>query len=218
MATATKIKILIVDDHDMVRYGLTALLETLPDFEIVGHTGDAQSILPLCNKYQPDVVLMDLLMPRISGLDATQLILGKFPHIKVVALTSSVDEKCVRETLQAGVIGYILKTDPVDQLAQAVRAAFRGQQTLSSDAAYALISSLNTPKLNKMNYELSKQEQVVLSLLMKGFTNHEIAQQLVVTLSTVKAHVSHILAKLNANNRSHAIAIALRDQILGNAN
>lgn len=207
------IKVLIVDDHDMVRYGLTHLLQTFDEFEVVGHIGDPRFLLTVCESLQPNVILMDVMMPHINGIQATKLIREKYPQIQVVALTSTVDVNQIGDMLKAGAISYILKTGSIDDVANAVRAAHLGKPTLAPEATNVLLSSINQP--DKIGYNLSKQELRVLRLVAEGLNNREIADHLVVSQSTVKAHVGNILAKLKTSSRTKAIAIAIRSQIVG---
>lgn len=212
MTGQDKIKVLIVDDHDMVRHGLTVLLQTFPDFEVVGQIGDPRMLMTFCAAVQPDVVLMDVLMPHIDGVMATRMLRDKYPQIQIVALTSSADETRISEMLNAGAISYILKTGSIDDVADAVMAAYSGKPTLAPEATNVLLSSINRP--NKIGHNLSKQELRVLALVVQGLNNNEIANRLVVSQSTVKAHVGNILSKLKTRSRTKAIAIAIRSHIL----
>lgn len=207
-----KIKVMIVDDHDMVRYGLKVLLQEFDDFEVVCETGDSRLILTLCAAHHPDIILMDILMPNVDGVVATRLVREKFPDIRVVALTSTDDESTISEMLRAGAISYILKTGTIDEVANAVRAAYRGKATLAPEATSVLMSTIHQPI--KVGYDLSKQELRVLALLVEGLNNREIAERMVVSQSTVKAHVGNIFAKLNTNSRTKAITIAMRHQLV----
>lgn len=215
MTGQDKIKVLIVDDHDMVRHGLTVLLQTFADFEVVGQIGDPRMLMTFCAAVQPDVVLMDVLMPHIDGVMATKMLRDKYPQTQVVALTSSADENRISEMLSAGAISYILKTGSIDDVADAVMAAYSGKPTLAPEATNVLLSSINRP--NKIGYNLSKQELRVLALVVQGLNNNEIANRLVVSQSTVKAHVGNILSKLKTRSRTKAIAIAIRSHILQGA-
>src|SRR4051812_1268292 len=141
MSKEEKIKILIVDDHDMVRKGLRILLEVFEEFEVVADSDDARMALTLCGIYQPNVVLMDLLMPHMSGITAIKLIREKFPQIQVVALTSSMEGKLVKEALEAGAISYLSKTGSVDEVANTIKAAYHRNSTLSAGAMATLLSS-----------------------------------------------------------------------------
>ena len=179
MNTEDKIKVLIVDDHDMVRHGLTVLLQAYDEFEVVAETRDARTVVSLCATYQPDVVLMDVLMPYMDGIAATRLIRENFPSIRVIALTSSTDEAHVGNMLRAGAISYILKTGSIDEVANTIRAAHHGKSTLAPEATSVLLSTMHHPP--KIGYDLSKQELKVLALLVEGLNNREIAAAMVVS-------------------------------------
>ncbi|MEP6986024.1 MAG: response regulator transcription factor [Chloroflexota bacterium] len=212
MAIDTQIKVLIVDDHDIVRYGLKLLLEAFDDFEVVGETGDGRMALTLCHTYQPDVVLIELLMPYMNGITATELIHHQFPDIKIIALTRSAEGTLVQAALKAGAISYLLKNAMIDEVARAVRAAYCGTAVLAPEAAQALISVIQHP--NNIGSDLSKQELKVLALVVQGLNNREIADRLVISVSTVKHHISSILSKLNARSRVEATVLTIEHQIL----
>jgi NarL family two-component system response regulator LiaR len=210
-----KIRVLIIDDHDMVRHGLKILLQAFPEFEVVGDTDDARLTLALCATHQPDIVLMDVFMPQMDGVVAARLVHEKFPSIRIIALTSTADEDHINDMLRAGAISYILKTGSIDDVANAIRSAYHGKATLAPEATRVLISTIHHPA--KIGYNLSRQELKVLALLVEGLNNREIADRMVVSQSTVKAHVGNIFAKLNTNSRTKAITIALRHQLIDKA-
>ena len=212
MDTVRKIKILIVDDHDLVRHSLTVMFRVFADFEVVGETGDGRIALALCAAYHPDVVLMDLLMPLMDGVTATQLIHDKSPNITIVALTSSADGALVQAALNAGAVRYLLKTGSIDEVADAVRKAYYGKPTLSQEAVNVLISKIQHPP--KTEYHLTKRERGVLALMVEGLNNRQIAQRLSISQSTVKNHVMSIYSKLNTASRTQAVALALQQKLL----
>ena len=202
-----KIKVLIVDDDDLVRDGLRLLLKKFDDIEVVASTGDGRMALTLCAVYQPDVVLMDMFMPRMSGTVATRLIHNRFPAIQIVVLSGSVDQTLMYEVLQAGAISYLLKTGTIHELVSALRAAYHGESTLAQEAIAALIAGpLNQPKLGN---DLSQREREVLGYMTEGLNNSDIAQHLTITTSTVKNHVSHIFSKLAVDSRTKVVALAV---------
>ncbi|MCC7207988.1 MAG: response regulator transcription factor [Anaerolineae bacterium] len=208
-----KIKVLIIDDHYMVRRGLIALLENFDDFIVVGDVGDARIGVEMCNQHRPDVVLMDIVMPGMDGVSATRAIRSSCPETQVVALTSFHDEERVQEALKAGAIGYLMKNVSVDELANAVRRAHQGQPTLAPEAAQALISATVRPPA--LGHDLTEREREVLSLMVEGLNNREIAERLVISNSTVKNHVSNILDKLRTSSRTQAVAMAVEHRIIG---
>jgi two-component system, NarL family, response regulator LiaR len=212
MTQSDLIRVMIVDDHKMVRSGLSAFLMAYDDLELVAEADSGERALSLCNHAKPDVVLMDLVMPRMNGAEATEAILKSCPEIKVIALTSYKDQSLVEGALKAGAIGYLLKNVEADDLAKAIRQAYAGQPTLAPEAAQVLIQASRQPY--KPGIDLTEREREVLSLLVKGRTNPEIADILVVTKSTVKFHVSSILHKLQVSTRTEAVAKALQEGLL----
>jgi NarL family two-component system response regulator LiaR len=203
---------MLVDDHAMVRKGLTAFLKTKPDLLLVGEASNGQEALEMCERLQPDVILMDLVMPRMDGAAATCAIRERWPHVQVIALTSFQEKELVQEALQAGAISYLLKNVSVDDLADAIRAACAGQPTLAPEATQALIQAASQGPAP--GYDLTAREHEVLTLLVDGLNNREIAERLVISRSTARAHVSNILSKLGVSNRAEAIALALRSKLV----
>ena len=212
MNTSNTIRVMIVDDHAMVRRGLTAFLRIKDDLELIGEASNGEQALDLCEQVQPDVILMDLVMPGMDGTAATRVIRERWPQVQVIALTSFQEQELVQEVLQAGAIGYLLKNVSVDDLAEAIRAAHAGRPTLAPEAAQALIQTASqepTP-----GHDLTTREREVLALMVEGLSNPDIAQRLTVSRSTARAHVSHILSKLGVSNRAEAIALALRRKLV----
>lgn len=213
------IRVMLVDEHTMVRRGLSVFLKVKPDLELVGEANDGAEAIDLCETLQPDVVLMDLMMPVMDGATATRHIKTRWPHIQVIALTSFQETALIQEVLQAGAIGYLLKTVSADELARAIRAAKAGQSTLAPEAMQALIQAPpadeTAPNAERIEqYELTPRELEVLQLLAEGLSNPDIADRLFVSRATAKAHVSHILDKLGVSNRAEAVALALREEIV----
>jgi two-component system, NarL family, response regulator LiaR len=203
-----RIKVVIVDDHVLVRSGLEVVLGMFDDIELAGQAGDGEEAVRLCVELQPDVVLMDLVMPGMSGVEATRRILEACPETRVVALTSFTEEDLIGETLRAGAIGYLMKNVSADQLADAVRAAADGRSTLAPEAADVLMRSVSAPRPQADT--LTAREQQVLKLMADGLTNADIAARLVIGVATVKTHVSSIIAKLDVSTRTEATALAIR--------
>jgi NarL family two-component system response regulator LiaR len=199
---------MIVDDHAVVRSGLAAFLLVYDDLELVAEADGGAEALRLCAEQQPDVVLMDLVMPELDGAATTRAIKERYPATQVVALTSFREEAIVQSALQAGAIGYLLKNISADQLAAAIRAAHNGRPTLAPEATQVLINA--TLKPHESRFDLTPREEQVLALVAQGLNNGEIAGKLVVSQSTVKFHVSSILAKLGVSSRTEAATLAVQ--------
>jgi NarL family two-component system response regulator LiaR len=212
MSTPGRIRILIVDDHNMVRTGLRAYLTQERDLEVVGEARNGQEALELCEEVQPDVVLMDLIMPELSGAEATRIIRRQWPQIQVIALTSFQRQELVQDALQAGAIGYLLKNVSGEDLAAAIRSAYAGRSTLAPEAVEVLIQ-MGKPE-HRPGDDLTPRELEVLALLIEGLSNAEIAERLDVSRSTIKVHVSNILSKLHASNRGEAVAQAIKHNLV----
>jgi two-component system, NarL family, response regulator LiaR len=207
-----KISVVIVDDHEMVRRGLSDFLRIFPEFEMIGEAADGEEAIKVCSKKKPDIVLMDLVMPRMNGVEAIRRILTHQPEIKIIALSSYDDENLVPSALDAGAISFLQKNVTVNELADAIRKASEGLSTLSPVATKFLISA--AMKHTKVNYMITSREMDVLKLMVAGKSNVEISKELVISLPTVKTHVSHILSKTGAKSRSEAIAFTMKHEIL----
>jgi NarL family two-component system response regulator LiaR len=206
------IRVLIVDDHAMVRRGLAAFLKAKPDLLLVGEASNGGEAVSLCERLQPDVVLMDLVMPGMGGAEATQMIVNRWPAVRVIALTSFGDKELVREALAAGALSYLIKSVSAEDLAEAIRSASSGRSTLAAEAVQALIQP--EPVASASEFNLTPREREVLALMVKGLTNPEIAGRLVVSRSTAKAHVSNVLSKLGVANRAEAVALAVQNKLV----
>lgn len=213
MAETKPIRVLLVDDHAMVRSGLGAFIFAFDDLELVGEASNGEEALRLCQRVEPDVVLMDLKMPVMDGATATGQIREKYPNIQVLALTSFKEKELVEGALQAGAIGYLLKDISADELANAVRAAAEGKPTLSPEAAQVLIEATRFPA-DKIGFDLTDREREVLALMVEGLNNNQIAERLIVSVSTAKFHVSSILSKLGVASRTEAVAVALQNDLV----
>jgi two-component system, NarL family, response regulator LiaR len=208
MLPSKKISVMVVDDHDIVRRGLELFLRVFDDLVYAGEADDGETAVKLCGMILPDVVLMDMVMPKMDGATATRIIRDKYPNTQVIGLTSFKDDQYVLNAMNAGAIGYLLKDVSAGELAQAIRSAHAGRSSLSTDAAKALIEAANHAFSNCPT--LTIREYEVLKLLIEGLNNIDIAKKLVVAPSTVKTHVSSILSKLEVTNRTEAVAKAVR--------
>ncbi len=206
------IRIIVADDHNMVRKGLVVLLEDYDDIIVVGEAGDGEIAVELCRKECPDVILMDMIMPRLGGFEAIERIKKFCTDTRIISLTSFHDEDTVQAALTAGAIGYLMKNISGDELANAIRKAHDGQTTLSPEAAQILIRATIRPP--KVGHDLTEREIDVLTLMIEGLNNREIAERLVISPSTVKNHVSSILSKLNTTSRTQAVALAVENKII----
>ena len=206
------IRVMIVDDHAVVRSGLATFLLVNKDLELVAEAESGEQAIQYCSLYKPDVVLMDVMMPGMDGINATRQIRQRYPSVQVIVLTSFQEENLVQGALQAGAIGYMMKNATASELGHAIRSAYAGKMTLSSEASQALTKSLLQPPTP--DNILTDREHEVLSWMVKGLSNQEIADQLVVSLGTVKFHVSNIFMKLGVQSRVEAVALALQRKMV----
>ena len=206
MTSSPMIRVVVVDDHQIVRDGLKMFLSVQDDMELVGEAGDGEQAIAVCGQVNPDVVLMDLVMPRMDGPAATVVIRAEYPDVQVIALTSYAEETLVHQALKAGAIGYVLKDIESEKLAVAIREAYKGQVTLDPAAARILVQSAG--QSSKLGEDLTDRELDVLRLIVEGNTNQEIADNLTISIGTVRFHVSNILSKLGASNRTEAARLA----------
>ncbi|HET7656953.1 MAG TPA: response regulator transcription factor [Bacillales bacterium] len=208
------IKVLLADDHLVVLQGLRFFLSTREEFEIVGEANDGCEAVKLANELEPDVVLMDLMMPKLDGVEATKRIKDGNPSIKIIVLTSFADQDHVLPALRAGAEGYQLKDIEPDALAETILAAYQGKKMLHPQATELLMSHMTEGDTNECETgcleELTPREQDVLSQITQGRSNKEIAAALYITEKTVKTHVSSILSKLNVHDRTQAAIMAMK--------
>jgi NarL family two-component system response regulator LiaR len=217
MTKSDPIRVMVVDDHGMVRRGLATILRIRGDLDLVGEASNGREAVRLCEQVQPDVILMDLMMPDMGGVEATHIIRERWPHVQVVALTSFEEKELVRQALQAGAISYLLKNVSSDDLAAAIHEAHAGRSTLAPEAIQALIQpdplQRSPQRAPYADFDLTPREEQVLALMVEGLSNPDIAERLVVSRSTAKAHVSNILSKMGVSNRAEAISLALQQRL-----
>jgi NarL family two-component system response regulator LiaR len=212
MSKKSNIRVLLVDDHTVVRSGLGAVLMSYDDMSLVGEASNGEEAIRLCQQLKPDVVLMDLMMPVVDGVAATRTIHEKMPEIGIIALTSFNERDMVEGALKAGAMSYLLKTVSAAELIDAIRGAVAGKPSLSPEAAQVLVQGLKQDKSKQ--YDLTGREHEILGLMVEGLPNQDIADRLVVSQSTVKFHVSNILSKLEVNTRTEAVALALKNKLV----
>ena len=208
MGDQLPIRVLVVDDHPIVRDGLRNLILAFEDLDLIGEAENGQEALLFCRRGSPDVILMDVFMPVMDGIEATRLINEQHPQMKVIILTNSPDEEHIQKALRAGAVGYLLKNAPIDTIANAIRSAYAGQSVLSQEATSALMKMKGRPP--KPGSDLSQRELEVLALIAQGLSNEEIAERLVISPATARHHVSAYINKLDASNRAQAAALAVK--------
>ena len=213
---AEPITVLLVDDHEVVRQGVRAFLTALPGFDVVGEATSGEEAVRLAGEHVPDVVLMDLIMPGMDGVEATRRVKDVSPRSRIVVLTSYHQDEHIFPALRAGALSYVLKDVKMEALAEAIRRAAQGEATLHPHVAARVIRELRGPRHETLNpfTELSEREMEVLKLIASGMTNSKIAEQLVISLNTVKGHVSNILSKLQLADRTEAAVYAWKQGIV----
>ena len=212
MGETRSIRVMTVDDHEILRGGIRFSLLAFDDLEFVGEARSGEEALRLCSELRPDVVLMDMSMPGMDGVETTQSLLASLPRVQVLVLSSFYDPEMVQRAMQAGAIGYLVKGISANRLAQAIREAQAGRPSLAPEAVQALVHRpAPSPGLGN---DLTEREREVLALLATGLTNVEVARRLTVSVSTVKYHLRGIYSKLGAANRAEAVALALENKLI----
>ncbi|MED3215417.1 response regulator transcription factor [Bacillus thuringiensis] len=207
------IKVLLVDDHEMVRMGVSAYLSTQPDIEVVGEAENGKKGSELALQLRPDIILMDLVMDEMDGVEATRAIIQEWPEAKIVVVTSFLDDEKLYPVIEAGATSYLLKTSKVSDIADAVRATYDGETVLEPKVTGKMMSRMRQKKEQPLHDDLTEREFEILLLIAEGKSNQEIADELFIALKTVKTHVSNILNKLNVSDRTQAVIYAFRHQL-----
>lgn len=208
------IRILIVDDHEMVRIGVSAYLQTQPDMEVVGEAANGREGVEKALALRPDLILMDMVMPEMNGAEATAAILQEWPEAKIMIVTSFLDDDKVYPALEAGAISYILKTSNAKRIAEAIRQTLQGQTVLEPEVTTKMMQKMRKGNETKLHDELTERELEVLLLLAQGKSNQEIADSLFIAIKTVKTHVSNILSKLDVQDRTQAVIYAFQHELV----
>jgi len=207
-----KIRLLLVDDHKVVRNGLKIFISLYDDIELVGEAKNGEEALNLCGETNPDVILMDLMMPVMDGSTATQLIRQQYPTIQIVVLTSFEAEELVQQAMEAGAIGYLYKDVEEEELVNAIRSAKKGKSVLAPDALQVLVKQASTPP--PTIEPLTEREREILTLMAQGLTNPQIAETLVISESTVRFHSHNVFSKLQVERRTEAVVVAMQNNLI----
>ena len=212
MTEKNVIKVIIVDDHPLVRHGMKTVFEAYDDIEMVAEAENGKEALEVCAKFKPDVVIMDMVMPILDGAEATSQLIKKFPDIKVIALTSFNDKDLIKKSLKAGAVSFILKNITGAKLVKIIKDVHRGKFVLSPHATKILLTELR--EKNDDNIKLTKREKEILALIVEGLSNKEIAKRLFLSNSTIQFHVSNVLSKLGVSKRTEAAYLALKQKLV----
>ncbi|MBM7622419.1 NarL family two-component system response regulator LiaR [Bacillus tianshenii] len=207
------IRVLFVDDHEMVRIGVTAYLSAQPDIEVIAEADDGKIAVELALLHKPDIILMDLVMKEMDGIEATKRIIDQWPDAKIIIVTSFLDDEKVYPALEAGATSYMLKTSKASDIANAVRSTYKGQSILEPEVAGKMMKRMRQKNDHFLHEELTNREMEILLLMTQGKTNQEIADELFIALKTAKVHVSNILAKLQVQDRTQAVIYAFKHNL-----
>jgi NarL family two-component system response regulator LiaR len=212
MTEIKPIRVMLVDDHTVVRRGLRAVISVSDDMCLVGEADNGEEAIQLCERLQPDVILMDMLMPKMDGIAATKAIHERWPKVRIIALSSFKEREYVEGVLKVGATSYLLKNVSADEIVSAIRRAVAGLPSLSPEATQVLIQGVNEPA--QSGSDLTDRERDILAMMAKGESNGEIAEHIFLSKSTVKFHVSNILSKLGVSSRTEAVFIAMKHHLV----
>lgn len=208
------IKLLLVDDHQMVRLGLSSYFSIQDDMEVIGEAEDGQEGVEKAISLRPDVILMDLVMDGMDGIEATKEILAQWPEARIIIVTSFIDDEKVFPAMEAGASGYMLKTSSASEIADAIRSAYEGDTVFEEEVTQKIIERDHMPQEYLLHDDLTNRETEILQLIAQGLSNQEIADECFITLKTVKTHVSNILSKLNVSDRTQATIYAFKHNLV----
>ncbi|MCH6265648.1 MULTISPECIES: response regulator [Neobacillus] len=208
------IRVVFVDDHEMVRIGVSAYLSAQPDIEVVGEADNGKTGVELALQLRPDIILMDLVMKEMDGIEATRQIIEQWPEARIIIVTSFLDDEKVYPALEAGATSYMLKTSKASEIANAVRATYQGQTVLEPEVTGKMMVKMRQKSQHLPHEDLTSRELEILLLMAQGKTNQEIADELFIALKTVKTHVSNILSKLNVQDRTQAVIYAFKHSLI----
>ncbi len=212
MSQTEPIRIILVDDHSRVHEAVSTILDTVDNIELVAQGSNGEEAIHLCDEYKPDLVLMDVVMPVMGGVEATRSIHQKYPEIKILVLSSFQDDESVRAMLENGAIGYVLKGSLSHDLVNTIRTAYEGRAVFSTEITQVLLKPAKSEK--KRDFGLTGREREVLKLMADGLNNIQIAQELTISRSTVKFHISNILHKMGVSTRAEALVVAAKNDLI----
>ncbi|WP_085991422.1 response regulator [Oceanobacillus senegalensis] len=208
------IRVLFADDHEMVRIGVSSYLSAQSDIEVVAEADDGELAVELALELKPDIILMDLVMKEMDGIEATKQIIEKWPEAKIIIVTSFLDDEKVYPALEAGATSYMLKTSKAEEIAKAIRATYKGQSILEPEVTGKIMTKMQKKPEEKLHDQLTDREMEILLLMTQGKTNQAIADELFIALKTVKVHVSNILGKLEVQDRTQAVIYAFKHDLV----
>ncbi|GAY76981.1 MULTISPECIES: response regulator transcription factor [Sporolactobacillus] len=207
------INVVFVDDHEMVRIGVSAYLSAQADINVVGEADNGRDAIDLVLKLRPDIVLMDLVMEEVDGIEATKRIIDQWPQAKIIIVTSFLDDDKVYPAIEAGATSYLLKTSKASDIAKAIRSTYNGQSVLEPEVTEKVMARMKHRSDKALHDDLTNREMEVLLLMARGKSNQEIADELFIALKTVKVHVSNILSKLEVQDRTQAVIYAFQHKL-----
>jgi NarL family two-component system response regulator LiaR len=208
------IKVLFADDHEMVRIGVSAYLSAQADIDVIAEADDGGEAVKLALELKPDIILMDLVMKEMDGIEATKQIIEAWPEAKIIIVTSFLDDDKVYPALEAGATSYMLKTSKANEIAEAIRSTYNGETILEPEVTGKIMNKMRNPEKEPLHDQLTDREMEILMLVAQGKTNQEIADELFIALKTVKVHVSNILGKLMVQDRTQAVIYAFKHNLI----